>query len=293
MKKIILIILPIVLIATIGVFLFVNNNSNEDNTLAQNVVQNVDSNNEAGEEEVNSNEELVDYWVNTYEFPKETKPFSISLFNGFITPPIKLNDLENKCDYFVYHGKTMQDRGEHKVKKISDIKTTLEAGATLDVYLHMNDDSFAGLSKFTIENYSEENKTAQECLENGWWYAWRQYDNNSSAAKDLLGIDFWESGITVDDEGIYILEDIITKLGRPTKINTSKGALDKKDGFSSSNYHIIYEYSDFVFVIDVQEIVDFDDNDYLHCYVHLIMYNTPESWKYEWRNDSKYVDILN
>lgn len=287
MKKIMFIIIPIVLIATIWIIVFINRDAKDDNILAQNVSPNVDSSNETSEDgEVNSNEELVDYWVNTYEFPKETKPFSISLFDGFITPPIKLTDLENKCDYLIYH-----DFGKHKIKKFSEIKKTLDAGSKLNVFLYMNDDSFAEISSITIENFSEESKTAQECIENGWWCIRNEFGSNSNAANELLGIDLWESDITVDDEGIYILEEIINKLGKPTKIIPFT-SLERKENIGVGTYDIVYQYSDFVLDILVFEQVYFKSNNYGQCTVKSVNYFTPNSWEYALENNNEKGNLL-
>ena len=296
MKKIILIILLSAIIITIPIIVLVNKNSNDEDSLKQDDTKEEQiSQNEIEEDEVNENK--IDYWVKEYEFPKKTKEFSLNLYDGFVQTPIKLLDFEDKCDYFSYHGSTIEDMGGHEVKKISEINTVLSSGETVDVYLHSNE-GFAKLANFTIKNFSNQDKTTQECLENGWWNIEDFGHYNSTAAK-YLGIEIPNGNLELsnkiydNDEGIYLLEEVVNKLGRPTKILYSKGMLDRSDDIGVGMYSIVYEYSDFVFFISVTEAIYFDSNQYGRCLVNGIWYYTPEYWE-EYKDEVwMEVDLLN
>lgn len=269
----------IAVIAILATIFFVTNNNKEKDSLSKNDENSIaDSNN-------NISEEQIKYWVEEYEFPKEKNEFTLNLFNLSLDTPIKLTDLEDKCDYFEYTGRTLEGRATRKVEKISEIETTLEEGSELSVYLYMNDGTRSQLTDFIIKNYSDETKTAQECIENGWWYLFEDYLNGCDATD--FGMEF-EDRYGVKAE-MLLLEDIVKKLGRPTKIIPYGGSNpEEKNGtFASVVYNIIYEYSDFVFIIGVQEMLYLDSNKIAGFHINYFGYFSPVSWENSYINSGE------
>lgn len=285
-KIIVSISVIIVVIAMIAIIFFATTNNKEKDSLSKNDENYIaDSNNNISEEQEHRDEEQIKYWVEEYEFPKEKNEFDLNLFNLSLDTPINLIDLEDKCDYFEYTGRTSEGRARRKVEKISDIETTLEAGRELSVYLYMNDGTRPQLTDFIIKNYSDETKTAQECIENGWWYLFEDYLNGCDATD--FGMEF-EDRYGVKAE-MLLLEDIVKKLGRPTKIIPYGGSNpEEKNGtFASVVYNIIYEYSDFVFIIGVQEMLYLDSNKIAGFHIKYFGYFSPVSWENSYINSGE------
>lgn len=269
----------IAVIAILATIFVVTNNNKEKDSLSKNDEDSIANSNN------NISEEQIKYWVEEYEFPKEKNEFDLNLFNLSLDTPINLTDLEDKCDYFEYTGRTLEGRATRKVEKISEIETTLEEGSELSVYLYMNDGTRSQLTDFIIKNYSDETKTAQECIENGWWYLFEDYLNGCDATD--FGMEF-EDRYGVKAE-MLLLEDIVKKLGRPTKIIPYGGSNpEEKNGtFASVVYNIIYEYSDFVFIIGVQEMLYLDSNKIAGFHINYFGYFSPVSWENSYINSGE------
>lgn len=282
MKKSKIIILICLVVAIVATIIFATNTQKDENVLVDNnenvVIDSTNSQDEISEEIEKTNSEQIKYWIEEYEFPKETNEFNLNLYNLSLETPIKLTDLEEKCDYFEYIGSTLQDKGTHKVETISEINTTLEDGEELNVYLFMNDETRPTLSSFTIKNLSEdEQKTTQECLANGWWYIHDEYFDAES-----VGLTYKGDKYAADAE-ILLLEELIQKLGKPTKIIPIMGDPAEKDGdFGIINYYIVYEYSDFVFGILVTETLYIDSNQRGMFEIGMISYLTSEIKEDRW-----------
>ena len=105
----------IAVIAILATIFFVTNNNKEKDSLSKNDEDSMANSNN------NISEEQIKYWVEEYEFPKEKNEFDLNLFNLSLDTPINLTDLEDKCDYFEYTGRTSEGRARRKVEKISDI----------------------------------------------------------------------------------------------------------------------------------------------------------------------------
>ena len=119
----------------------------------------------------------------------------------------------------------------------------------------MNDGTFGKPGNFIIENLSEENKTTQECIENGWWYIHDEYFKPES-----VGLTYSGDKYAVEAEMI-ILEEIIQKLGRPTKVVPLMGDIEDKEGdFGLANYYIVYEYPDYILGLMINETVYYTSN---------------------------------
>lgn len=266
----------IAVIAIIVTIFFITNTNNGNKSSSKND-ENLITNSNHNEKQEHTDEEQIKYWIEEYKFADKINDVSLNLFNGLVSTPINLTDLEDKCDYFNY-GRN------NKAEKISDINTTLEDGAELTVYLYKNDNTRPAISTFTIKNCSNETKNAQECIANGWWFIFE--DSDYLNADKILGVELDDKYASNADQ--LIIEDIVTKLGRPTRIiSVTVNPEEKNSGINYIVYDIVYEYSNFVLSLGIYEFLDLDSNEYGDFDISYIGYFTPESWQNHWRSSQE------
>ena len=290
-KKVIIGIVAIVviLVASIGLLVMVGKEdtpNNNENTNEENITKQ-----EQGKEE-NVINTSINYWITTYEFPEATKEFSLNLYNGFTNVPIKLEELAKKCDYLNYYA---PKEGEYKnsnikVNKISDIKANIEDGGELKVFLNNNDGSSATITSFIIHNYSDKTMTAQECINNGWWYV---FDYNDTGIQPMVfGMDMSNNpNYHRNNQGGPLLEEIVNKIGRPTHIYSFYGAPEIKEGVNMISYYITYEYPEYVIVIRVYETINTKYNS-SRLHIDAFHYFTPECYKKWVREQTSLIELL-
>ncbi len=290
-KKVIIGIIAIVLIlaASIGLFVMVSKedtpNNNENNN-----EENITKQEQEKEEDVTNTN--INYWVTTYEFPEATKEFSLNLYNGFTSAPIKLEDIAKKCDYLNYYA---PKEGEYKnsnikINKISDIKANIEDGGELKVFLNNDDGSHATIYSFIIHNYSDKTMTAQECINNGWWYIFEFSDNGIQPM--IFGMDMTSNPeYHRNNQGGPLLEEIVNKIGRPTHIYGFYGTTEIKEGINGISYYITYEYLEYVIVTRVHETINTKYNS-SRVHIDAFMYFTPECYEKWLGEQTSLIELL-
>lgn len=272
-SKIVIVVISLIAVAITGIAILWINKNNDYNSEISKVAENKTN-------EINENtENNHNFWLAEYKFPKETKQLS-QLYGDLITMPIKLTDFEGKCDYFEY--------GYNKeANKISDIDIILTRNYDYTKVKLRNYDKtwFEEISWFEIKNLTKEDKSTQECIENGWWYT-DDIDIDEALNIDMSKIDEYNPG---KDERT-LLEAVIEKMGAPTYVYLQSGYIDtmkEKDG--SILYSLVYEFEEYTLELPVSEMI-LAEYDMYEC--DTADYETFYYPKQYWENEKSQWDVI-
>lgn len=268
-SKIVIVVISLIAVAITGIAILWINKTNDYNSEISKVAENKTN-------EINENtEKNHNFWLAEYEFPKETKQLS-QLYGNLITLPIKLTDFEGICDYFGY--------GYNKeANKISDIDAIIRREDSLTVKLLNYDNTWGEIPWFKIKNLTKEDKSVQECIENGWWYIDEIY------VEKAFNIDMSKNDeyVPTKDEGA-LMEAIIEKIGAPTYVYLQKNSLEamkEKDGTMS--YSLVYEFEEGTIEISFYELILAEYNMYKS--ENAISYYYPKQY---WENKKSEWDVV-
>lgn len=235
-----IVVTSITLISVLGI-----NKKNDYNRDISEETENINNETNTNYENTENTENTHNFWLAEYKFPKETKQLS-QLYGDLISIPIKLTDFEGKCDYFEYGY-------NREAKKIGDIDIILTRTDDYTTVKLRNYDKtwFEEISWFEIKNLTKEDKSTQECIENGWWYT-DQIDIDEALDIDMSKNDEYKPG---KDERA-LMEAVIEKMGAPTYVYLQSSCVDtmkEKDGVIL--YSLVYEFEEYTLELPVSEII--------------------------------------
>ncbi len=286
-KTFIFIICSLVIVSIIIGIIFI---SRKDNTSTLKEVNKNSSENVEKNDKEENNKKISklkgDFWINQVDIPKKTNDFSFNLFDNVAGIPIDLSKLENNCtfNFSVFEGDILSP-GEYSVNTLNEIQGNKFYNETKDITVKNKDNENLFIIKLS-EAPSDKSKTNYiDSIENNWWTI---YINESN----LFDKELSRSSQYNDTE---ILEEVISQLGKPTHIFTSKDSeFDVEDGqIGSLSYTLVYDYDDFKLVNTVNETYN-KSYDYRMIQSYGLTYYTNEMYDYYYENYySTQKDVVN
>lgn len=240
------------------------------------------------ENQIDENSKGETFWIHSIDWSKQRDSADLTLFNGMVSLPIKLEDLETCSTQYSFD----------ELQKTLESETKIYSETTISNYTEYIDgkwiisDEVPHIGSITIKNYSDAGSTAAECYSNGWWCICNSYNID-----DALGFDATKSDeYNKEMNERPLLDMALEKLGAPTYIRLNKSYseyLEQNEG--GLVYELVFEYNDFTIIIPVLEVIVSEyDAHTIKCsgLEDGMVYYTKECWEKEKNETADDYDII-
>ncbi|MGN1133391.1 MAG: hypothetical protein ACI4RN_02940 [Oscillospiraceae bacterium] len=226
--------------------------------------------------------------VGTSSAPKDS--FNAELFEKGLTLPITTEKVK-ELGMNWYKGRDGEDFNYLLANSLGDLKPGTMGNDYYSIYDHSNTtDNHKFSPKLVMNNFGDEDISAADALDNGWWYL----NTNEYTADDAIMVnDFGE--YDKDSDNTEFFNKMIEQIGEPTEI--SQGAVGghkdfqpDKNGFDMIYYTLVYECKDYVVTIFVDESIMVYSSDHVNHALNLMgcEYYPIECWNKLKENNPNY-----
>ena len=267
---------------TIGLVSLIGNNGDDTNDVTDNRNQMVteDNNQTLTEDDTEAptdkeTEEMVN-WFRTAKWNKDAEGIK-SLFVEGVTLPINLEDIDEigaPYDYF------FDVFGKKEAQTIQDILNDTDV-CDRDIRIWPMKEMDNNIHHIEFFNYREkynEELSAKQCYDENWWYIFGNMDA-LLISEDELPSDYQRGNYDAP-----FLDVVAEKYGAPSYIlMILVDDNNPNEARSCHWYYLVYEYDEYVVVIDVQDQPMPEYNTHV-LDVEQVTYYTRESWDKEMEN---------
>lgn len=214
------------------------------------------------------------YWFLTMNWDITSNKEISSLFYESILLPIDLNIFDNIVESYQYFFD-----GFDKTESFTMSEILKNPQLFYDkVYIWFTNDTKTNIYNLCFVNYNiDQEITIQQSYDNRWWYIHSIENFDKIFQIDIKNLSN-EYEIEVQEKPL--LNAIIEKYGKPSYIAMSDIYMDSIDKFEDDLwYEIVYEFTDYVITISIQEKIDSSNNTYIT--IHNVNYYTNECWQQE------------
>lgn len=226
-------------------------------------------------------------------------PEDFTLFFEKVSVPISLSELD--AYYYTDHKRDGdEDTYFGSVSAWVNSDEVIKAGSNDSnhcrwTFLFSKEEEHYGKAymKMAIYNFSDQDMTAVDCYNNGWWSIHDFDDNGNYKEFEYFGYDEDDlEGDTRYEKNINCMEGIIEKLGSPNYIYSYFGVdsiKEKKYAVDElTQYTLAWAYEDYVLRIGVYDGIFYDENTFN---INYAIYQPKDCW--DWDNsDNENENII-
>ena len=251
-----------------------------------------------------SEEEGVKFWITQQKFtsaPLSKLPEDFTILDTKLSMPItyeKLDEYYQSADrttnemYGLSYKEVFEKKiikGHQKGSYRDEYKNYLYAKGMTNGY----DDTYSlTYGDLYTYNYSNEDKTADECFKNNWWEIEYTDSNGNGNAYRFMGIAKDELG---ENTGEKALDQLVQKLGTPTYFSpllTDKTPQEiEQNQFTEDlvmlTYVLAWEYDDYVVSVNLSEMITNQKNKILFTGMSVM---PKEAWNKKYENNKEVND---